>query len=157
MNQRAHRIAAFCLLIILGANVILPALWPGWQVALPHDHLFLGPVYPGWEHHHAGLTHAQKYHQHRIEPIPPLQSELTVFDPSQAAGSKVISVYHSPAGDETLVSVAAQLLWLPEWPLLSNFPSLVWPISSTSQILSSVYLPPPDQPPARYLSQAPTL
>jgi hypothetical protein len=157
VNQRAQRIAAFCLLIILGANVILPAVWPGWQVALPHDHLFLGPVYPGWEHHHAGLTHAQKYYQHRIEPIPPLQSELTVFDPTQPAGSNVISLYRSPAGDDTLVSAAAQLLWLTEWPPLFHFPSLVWSISSTPQILSSAYLVPPDQPPSLNSSQAPTL
>jgi hypothetical protein len=153
VRYQPQRAAAFFLLVILGGNFFFSAFWPDWQATLPHDHIFLGPVYSGWERHHQALNYSTPYRQLRSQPLSPLESEQAAFVNADAAlRSKVISLYRSPAGDDTLLSVAVQLLWLAEWPLLFRIPSLAWSIAPTPLTLVSALLPPPDKPPSIHLS-----
>jgi hypothetical protein len=148
--RQPQRVTAFFLLFILGGNFFLPVFWSYWQIFPPHDHIILGPVYPGWEHHHGELTQPQgPYHR---EPIPLLESNRAVFPKTDAAArSKVISLYRSPTGADTILSVEVQLLWLAEWSLLlSKFPTLIWPLDLATLPLSSAFLSPPDKPPVSF-------
>jgi len=142
---------AFFLLIIFGANFLLLTLWPQANVFLPHDHLILGPIYPGWEDHHAELAHSKRGHSHS-EPARPLESRQTIsVERDTGIPGKVISLYRLPAGEDSILSFGVQVLWLPEWPILPELSLLTWPLDPVSLFLSSVFLPPLDKPPSLFL------
>jgi hypothetical protein len=144
--DQLQRITAFFLLLILGGNFLLSVFWPSWQIFLPHDHIILGPIYPGWEHHHdRELAHLAAHAELRH---PSMDERAISTEIGAGARSKVISLYRSPAGDDTIFSVEVQLLWLAEWPLLAKLPSLTWSLDQAFLPLSSAFLPPPDKPPA---------
>jgi len=94
-------------------------------------------LFPGWEDHHA--------HRHAQD-----RSELPSADVqvvSSGKNTKIISLYQSLVGDGTVLSFGMQLLWLTEWPTLSEFSPLVRPLEMVSLTLASAWLPPPDRPP----------
>lgn len=136
--RASQQLMALFLLIILGVNFFLSVFWPQWRLSLVwHDHIILGPLYPGWEDHH-GHRHAH--------------SELqSVSNSDSGASTKIISLYQSLVADGTVFSFGIQLLWLTEWPTLSNFSSVIWPLGVASLALSSASLPPPDKPPSASL------
>lgn len=143
-------IMAFFLLIIFGANFLLLTLWPQANVFLPHDHLILGPIYPGWEDHHEVL-HSSKCHSHS-EPARSGENRQTIsVERDTGMRSKVISLYRLPAGEDSILSFGVQVLWLSEWPILPEFSPLTWPLDPVSLSLSSVFLPLLDKPPSLFL------
>lgn len=145
----SQRNTAFFLLIILGGNFFLPVFWPSWHGFLPwHEHIILGPVYPGWEDHHGELGRQGGYSHSHVQPASRPIGAPAISSLVNAEGrTHVISVYRSPVGDGTIFNCPIQLLWLTEWPTLLELPSLVWPVGQASLSLSSALLPPPDEPP----------
>lgn len=145
MNLRrpSQRVIALFLLIILGANFFLSVFWHQWRVSLFwHDHIIIGPHYPSWEDHH-GHRHAYDGSE-----LPPDDEQFTS---DSDVSTRIISLYRSLLGDGTVLSLGVQLLWLTEWPVLSEFTSIVWPLGLVSLVLSSACLPPPDRPPSASL------
>jgi hypothetical protein len=92
MSSRSQRIAAFFLLLILGANFLHSIFWHDLRLSPPwHDHIILGLVDPGWEYHHRGeLTNAQEsYHS---------QGKLTLLSKrlSEKSWSRLSSLLEQP-------------------------------------------------------------
>lgn len=143
-TRASQQVTALFLLIILGGNFSLSIFWHQWRVSLLwHDHIILGPLYPGWEDHH-GHRHPRSQSK-----SPPADVQFFVASNGDSgASTKIISLYQSLVGGGTILSFDVQLLWLAEWPILSGFPSLDRPLEEASLAFSSVYLPPPDRPPS---------
>jgi hypothetical protein len=148
-SRASQRRIAFFLLIMLGGNFFLSVFWPYWHGFLPwHEHIVLGPIYPGWEDHHRELGRQRGYlHSHLQLAALPVGEPAISSQANTGGSTHVISVYRSPVGDGTIFSCAIQLLWLAEWPTLPEPSSLVWFVGLPSLSLSSALLPPPDEPP----------
>lgn len=154
LRRPSEHITAFFLLLVLGGNFFLSIFWPQWHTTLPwHDHIILGPVYPGWEHHHhenlgrpAGYTYSH---------TPATSSSAVTIQAGLAGmapgGSKVISLYRLPAGDVTVVGFGVQLLWLARWAILAEPTPLTWPVDLTTPVPANTFLSPPDKPPILHL------
>ena len=145
LTRSSQRVTAFFLLVILGGNFVLSVFWYQWRLSLFwHDHIIIGPLYPGWEDHHGYR------HPHNKSELPTDDAQFSFYDSNNGVSTKIISVFQSLVG--TILCFGGQLLWLTEWPIVPEFSSIVWwPFGLVSLILSSAFLPPPDKPPSASL------
>jgi len=145
LTRSSQRVTAFFLLIILGWNFFLSVFWPQWRLSLVwHEHIIIGPLYPGWEDHHG--------HRHSPDGSEiPSAAQFVYHNGGSGVSTKIISLYQSVVGDGTILSLGIQLLWLTEGPILPEFSSIARPLGMASLVLSSAFLSPPDRPPSASL------
>jgi hypothetical protein len=150
----ARPVTAFLLLIVFGGNFFFPLIYKHWYAFLPqHDHIILGPVYPGWElHSHGELIDPATYRHSRRDTFHPLEPKQTVSaEIDIGPRGKVISLYHLPLENGTILAFGVQLLWLDESIVLPEPSSLIWPADLTTLVPISIFLPPPEKPPTQFL------
>lgn len=152
MPHSSRCFSIFLLLIAMGANFLLPLLCHHWQTAVPwHDHIIVGPVYPGWESHsHNARSHPEQHAHFGQEPASSTQQDQRpIFAEMDAAThSQVLSLYRPPAWGDSVLSTGDQLLLSVDWlSSLISFP-LIRTLDLSHHALKSVALPPPDKPPS---------
>ena len=150
MPQATSYAAALCLALILMGNVMPPLFIQYWRALLPylpHEHIFLGPIAPGWEYHSHGEPASLRQNQSGrccVERYTPSDAG----DTGKAKQPPVISTYRSPTDGSNIISAGFYpALLLSEWFYASGLSQFVWFLDLTTPLPGGVFLQSPDKPP----------